>query len=78
MVAELAPDEFLLIGFDSRIRFEPRRGSKLKNSQFVWVEEGRYEDGEWKTTRRLNGDETFFGVSLPSQGGMLRAKLMSY
>jgi hypothetical protein len=78
MVAELAPDEFLLIGFDTRFTFEPRRGSKQKNTQFVWVDQGLYENGEWKATRRVNGDEAFFALSLPPQGGMLRVKLMSY
>lgn len=72
------PGEFILIGFDSHIRFEPVRGSNSSNAQFLWVEEGRFEDGQWKAARRLNGDETFFGVSLPPEGTMLRVKLMSY
>ena len=78
MIAEIAADEFVLIGFDARVRFEPARGSKAKSAQFVWVEEGKFEGSEWKPSRRLNGDETFFGVSLPSQGGILRVKLMAY
>jgi beta-galactosidase GanA len=78
MIAEIAPDEFVIIGFDTRVRFEPRRGSKLRNAQFLWVEEGKFESGVWKPTRRLNGDETFFGLSLPASGSILRAKLMSY
>jgi hypothetical protein len=78
MIAEVAPDEFVVIGFDTRVRFEPRRGSKLHSAQFVWVEEGTFEGGVWKAARRLNGDETFFGLSLPASGTILRAKLMSY
>lgn len=78
MVSEVAPDEFVIIGFDTTVRFEPRRGSKLKSAQFLWVEEGRFENGEWKAARRLNGDETFFRLNLPAQGAILRAKLMSY
>ena len=78
MIAEIAPDEFVIIGFDTRVRFEPRRGSKLKNTQFLWVEEGKFENGAWKPARRLNGDETFFSLSLPAQGAILRAKLMAY
>ncbi len=78
MIVEVASDEFVLIGFDTRVRFEPRRGSKLKHAQFLWVEEGKYENGTWKPSRRLNGDETFFSLSLPAQGAILRAKLMSY
>jgi hypothetical protein len=78
MVAEIAPDEFMLIGFDSRISFLPRRGSKFRHAQFVLVEEGSLENGKWMPARRLNGDESFFGVSLPSTGAILRVKLMSY
>ncbi|MGH9772212.1 MAG: DUF5597 domain-containing protein [Candidatus Acidiferrales bacterium] len=35
-------------------------------------------DGQWKTTRVLNGDQTFFGVHLGHEGTMLRVKLMAY
>jgi hypothetical protein len=78
MIAEITPDEFVIIGFDTRVRFEPRRGSKLRNAQFLWVEEGKFENGVWKPARRLNGDESFFSLSLPASGAILRAKLMSY
>ena len=78
MIAEIAPDEFVIIGFDTRVRFEPHRGSKLRNTQFLLVEEGKFENGVWKPARRLNGDESFFGLSLPASGAILRAKLMSY
>lgn len=78
MVAEVAPDEFVVLGFDATIRFEPRRGARQKHAQFLWVEEGHYDNGVWKASRRLNGDETFFRLTLPPQGAILRAKLMSY
>ncbi|HJY08537.1 MAG TPA: DUF5597 domain-containing protein, partial [Bryobacteraceae bacterium] len=78
LVAELAPDEFVVIGFDAHVQFRPVRGSKQRSAQFVTAEEGTYVDGQWKTTRILNGDETFFGARLPSQGTMLRLKLMAY
>ena len=78
MVAVVAPDEFILMGFDTRLRFEPRRGSRSPKAQFLWVEEGTYENGSWKPIRRLNGDETFFELSLPPQGAILRVKLMTF
>jgi hypothetical protein len=77
-VAELAPDEFVVIGFDAHVRFRPARGRKEQNAQFLSAEEGTYVDGQWKTTRVLNGDQTFFAVTLPPQGTMLRLKLMAY
>lgn len=78
LVGELAPDEFVLIGFDATVRFQPVRGSKLKDAQFLSVEEGTYVSGQWKTMHVLNGDQTFFGVRLGSDGTMLRVKLMAY
>lgn len=78
LVAELAPNEFVLIGADATVRFRPIRGSKEKEAQFVSVEEGTYVDGQWKTTNVLNGDQTFFGVRLGPEGTMLRVKLMAY
>ena len=35
MIAEIAPDEFVIIGFDTRVRFEPHRGAKVRNAQFL-------------------------------------------
>ena len=78
LVAELAPDEFVVLGFDASVRFQPVRGSVEHSAQFVRVEEGTFIDGQWKTTRVLNGDQTFFAVRLPSQGTTLRLKLMAY
>lgn len=78
LVTELAPNEFVLIGFDATVRFRPVRGSKLKEAQFLSVEQGTYADGQWKTTRVLNGDQTFFGVRLGHEGTMVRVKLMAY
>jgi hypothetical protein len=78
LAAQLAPDEFLLAGFDTRVSFRPVAANPRQRAQFVSVEEGTYENGQWKAARRLNGDETFFGVGLPHQGTVLRVKLMAY
>ncbi|MGH9581354.1 MAG: DUF5597 domain-containing protein [Bryobacteraceae bacterium] len=78
LVAELAPDEFIVMGFDATVRFRPVRGSKEHSAQFLSAEKGTYVDGQWKTKRVLNGDETFFGVRLGHNGTMLRVKLMAY
>ncbi len=78
LVAEIAPDEFLALGFDARIDFRPARGRTERNAQILRAEEGTFVDGEWKAFRRLNGDETFFGIRLPSQGEMVKVKLGAY
>ena len=78
LVAELAPDEFLIGGFDALVKFLPRRGSMLRRSQFAWAEEGNFEKGVWKPSRLLNGDEVFFGIALPESGKWVKVKLIAY
>ena len=78
LVAALGPDEFLICGFDALVRFLPRRGSELRNAQFVWAEEGSFVNGSWKRSRLLNGDESFFGIFLPAGGRWVKVKLMAY
>jgi hypothetical protein len=78
LVAQIEPDEFIVMGFDARVDFRPSRSSKFQSAQFLRVEEGTFVNGEWKATRLLNGDEAFFGVFLPAAGAMIRAKLTSY
>ena len=78
LVGELTADEFVVMGFDAHIQFRPVRGRPGRSAQFLRVEEGTFVDGQWKATRLLNGDETFFGVNLPAQGRIVRVKLMAY
>ena len=56
MIYELAPDKFLLVGMMSTLTFMPKCGENLK-VDFVRLEEGTLENGEWKAGRILNGDE---------------------
>ena len=78
LVAELSPDEFIVIGFDAHVQFRPTRGRKEQNAQFVRVEEGTFVEGEWRVNRVLNGDQTFFAANLPPEGAILRLKVMAY
>jgi hypothetical protein len=81
MVAELAPDEFLVMGFDSSVEWRPVQGSDHTAAQFLEVGEGVYENGVWKTTvigSTSQGDYTGPTIRLPAQGAMMRVKLMQY
>lgn len=72
LVGERGPAEFFVAGFDARVTFRPIDiGSNAV--QFVSVEEGHFELGEWVVDRRLGGDQTFFGLRLPSHGATYRA-----
>jgi beta-galactosidase GanA len=47
--------------------------------QFLRVEEGRYENGQWKMSRLWNGDQTDFGLNFRREGGaVVRAVLGTY
>lgn len=78
MVGQVGPDEFYVIGFDTRVNFRPRRGDPKSKVQFDRVEEGRFVDGEWTVDRIWNGDQAFFGLRLPADGRTLRVQLRRY
>lgn len=81
LIAELGPDEFLIMGFDSSVEFRPVQGSDYTAAQLLSNEEGVYENGVWKRTvlgRTAQGDYAGPTVSLSAQGAMVRVKLMRY
>ena len=81
LVGELGPDEFLVMGFQAGVDFRPTMGSGFTSAQFLQVEEGVFENGQWKTTnigRTYQGSYTPPSVSLPAQGAIDRVKLMRY
>lgn len=78
LVAQLAPDEFLILGSNANIVFSPKLGDAQKHVTYLSVEEGAYQNGVWHRNRLLNGDETYFGLILPHDGQTLLVKLMKY
>jgi beta-galactosidase GanA len=78
LIGQSGENEFWVMGFDGRVTFRPTRGLKDRNAQFVRVEEGHFEDGEWTVDRLWSGDQTFFGLRLPGNGKVLRVRLMSH
>ncbi len=75
LIGELGPDELLVLGFDSRVRFMSHDPEK-RAAIYVRVEEGQFDGGVWKMKRLWNGDEIDFGLRLPPQGTVLKVKLM--
>jgi hypothetical protein len=72
----------VLAGFDVRVNFRPKRGLPAPGQRkpgdggrFILVEEGRYQDGQWRVRRQLNGDQTDFGLNLPKNGAVYHAVL---
>lgn len=63
MVAELDQGKFLVTGYHSRIMVRPTEEKTDLSWNYLVVEEGHYEDGEFVADRILNGDQTDFGLN---------------
>ncbi len=61
MIVKLDENKFILTGTLCRISFRPIGKYAGKAWQYLKVEEGRYENGQFKPIRILNGDETDWG-----------------
>jgi len=81
LIAELGPDEFLVMGFESSVEFRPVQGSAYTAAQLVAEETGEYVNGVWKPAGpalKAQGDYTGPMVNLPAGGSMVKVKLMRY
>jgi hypothetical protein len=78
LVINLAEDEYLCAG--RGLTFEFSKPAGPVNVEFLWAEEGSYENGQWVTGRRLNGDETSHGriVRLSERLSACRVKINPY
>jgi beta-galactosidase GanA len=74
---QLAPDEFLLVGSDIRLRFGLDKGAPGENVQFLDVQEGTFENGRWVMSRRWNGDQTDYGLNLANPT-LLKVRVGTY
>lgn len=74
LIGQLAEDEFLIMGFDTKFQFKPRYGSGYSSAELLIVEEGYYKDGQWVRTRIWNGDEVWHSTLTPG-GVILKIKL---
>lgn len=80
MIIQTGDDEFYVAGSGVVITFKLPENKDL-NVGLLKVEEGRFENNEWKITRHLNGDQTHQGrhVSIPAgQLATQKVKLYTY
>jgi hypothetical protein len=75
LVAQLASNEFLVTGFDASVSFHVPGELPGQRSQILRAEEGRYDHGEWKPTRILNGDQTDRGLIFRGKPAVVKVKL---
>lgn len=63
ILINIGADEFILVGKNFNIELKPlvsNPADVLLDIEFM--EEGYFSNGEWKSTRRLNGDEAFSSI----------------
>jgi beta-galactosidase GanA len=79
LVFSIAPDEFIVVGKDFVLSFNPLKADEKKPFFDVeYMDEGTFANGKWLTTRRLNGDEGTgggdygFGSGKPPKYGTMR------
>ena len=77
LIAQLAPNEYLLVARDVRVNFQPARGRKL-DFLLDRVEEGHYDHGRWIFRRLWNGDQTDWGLNVIGEPRVLRVRLATY
>jgi beta-galactosidase GanA len=78
LVAQLGPDEFVVLAVHARVDFHVADAASDKQRQFIRVEEGTYSDGNWHFIRVWNGDETDFGLGFNSVPVTLKVSLATY
>lgn len=78
LVAQLAPDEFLVTGVDASITFHLPGKLPWIRSEILSAEQGAYENGVWKPLRLWNGDETDRGLCFYEKPMVVRVKMQRF
>ena len=72
-IAQIADDEFLILGQRTRVRIEPAAGT---NGFMLRAEQGRFDaQGRWLMERVWNGDQVDYGLNLPAEPVMLKVRM---
>jgi hypothetical protein len=71
LIAQLAPNEFLVAGFHARVYIN---STGKRPMMMARVEEGGYADGKWQFLRVWNGDQTDWGLNFTSVPQVLRVR----
>jgi beta-galactosidase GanA len=78
-IAQIGPDEFVLVGQQIRVKLSGTGPNAGKPAMFARVEEGHYDaDGKWVMERNWNGDQTDYGLNLPAVPTVLKVRMGTY
>ena len=75
-IAQIGPDEFLIVGQRARLRIDALDGG---NAMIARAEEGKFDaQGRWVMQRVWNGDQTDWGLNLGDEPTVLKVKMGRY
>ncbi|MFL6657810.1 MAG: DUF5597 domain-containing protein, partial [Massilia sp.] len=78
-IAQIAENEFIVIGQQARLRFSGSGTNEGKPSMFARIEEGHFDAaGIWRMERNWNGDQADYGINLPTHPVVLKVKMGTY
>lgn len=76
-IAQIADDEFVLVGQYARVRLDDAEGSG--RALIDSAEEGRFNaKGQWVMERRWNGDQVDWGLNFTAQPRVVKVKMGRY
>ncbi len=78
LIAELGNDQFLVTGFYCRVDIQVGGSGQAKQREYLRVEEGTHQRGQFKVLRIWNGDQTDWGLNFTSTPQVLRVTLGRY
>ena len=78
LVGRLGPDEFLVTGVHARVAFVLADATGGLQAQYAQVEEGTYQNGQWRALRVWNGDQLDWGLNFTSVAQVLHVRLATY
>ncbi|SDR16319.1 DUF5597 domain-containing protein [Pseudoxanthomonas sp. CF125] len=78
LIAETGTDEFLVTAYHARVNIVAVDPAVAARQIYDRVEEGTYENNQWKFQRVWNGDQTDYGLNFSSADQLLKVKLATY
>ena len=79
-IAQIGPDEFVLIGQQARVRFQPAEALPAGHgAMHARVEQGQFlPSGQWRMERSWNGDQADYGLNLTARPVVLMVRMGRY
>jgi hypothetical protein len=75
VVMQSGPDEFFVAGTRANVNIELAEPRTNEAGEYLTIEEGTFENGQWKMVRRWNGDERDHGMSFGAAPALVRVKM---